>query len=1083
MRSKGQLNFGVGQFVSIMLVLASLAAGLSFSGVSNPLIVNSGSSNQFFNLSVNNTGPGSLIMLNVTFPAGLTYVSSSAGTSASNAVLTESSNSIRWDNQTPDGFVDTTGLQFFWFNSSISQSSHGDPYFNVTAANTTYDFNSTAVPFRVLVDVSAQGDGNFTGTLDAGASTYQSFYFNASDGQSSPFVNATGINVTVVSASDVDVFLLDNASVLRAKGVSKIAGTESLAYNYVTPADGVWEIRVYGSSASPISFSGTIALSGLGAADGLGAPLAGLNFGSANYTGGLENVSRNFTLFNEGAIQLGDVGESTELYLYREFFGASSANFSALVPDSSITTRLRVGLNWTGGSGYSLRVYDSLGSLLGESSGVYDFANVSGVNQEEYVDITSLPSTTGIFRLEAVEVGGVGSPYEITVKSYVSPSIWMRSNFTSYSQTVNFNSSGQNNSTYPLELKMTVPSNAVNGTYIGSARYAGSAKGSGVSIPIRFEVSTPVLVVNGVTSSINSTIDVSYGTSSSPIVNLNVSNYGSLPLSLTFSNSSGLAGNGTTGSSVPFSYDPSGASVIQPGSSALVPVTLTFSSSLPITAYNGWILINGTSANATLSPRPYQNVLVNLTIAKPWITLTTNFTTPLAMTNLSSTRYYAFITNNGPMAANVTAAPYISSSCAGFVISAPTFVNCPSAGFAPGANSTGCIAYWNITSYDASSAVCTSTINGGIAGYYTGSPTFAISVSKASNGATTTTVSGQSGGLGGPVTTTVRQPAPQYTFTKADSIVSVKQDASNTSVVTVRNSGDKAANVTFSVLDMDASWYRVNSTSASLPIGHSASFMVTFVIGDVDVRDYTARFGVTGGGVTGTSAFTLRVLPAPQKIVEINSTLPLLLANFTRVYSEINDTKSQGGVDVSGAELAILDAQAKIELAKGYIASGDYFSAYQQYAGIQSSIASAETNLTASKESASSPISGMIGGADWIFILIVGAIFVGLAAGGYFIWTRVKSTQEGGRFQGYSPQKKASDVVQDAGNRLKDRFTLDVHPKHGYEASVLLEQKPMPRFDGRVIAPVGRFTIESRKGVADKVADGIKGIKRRITGE
>lgn len=208
-------------------------------------------------------------------------------------------------------------------------------------------------------------------SMPANATHYQSYFFNATSSGDAYVRNATGVLINLTgwpSSQDVDSFLFDNSGNLKAKSINKNT-SEQIIYSYLPSANQMWEIRVYGntSNTSGITYSGQIVFNTLNMTDASDTTqrINLLNFTSAFGTSmNSTNMSTiNVTLRNEGNINLTNVAESKNLYHVEKFVLSGNQNISIVVPNSTVTSKLKVLLNWTGASNYSFDVYKSDGSL------------------------------------------------------------------------------------------------------------------------------------------------------------------------------------------------------------------------------------------------------------------------------------------------------------------------------------------------------------------------------------------------------------------------------------------------------------------------------------------------------------------------------------------------------------------------------------------------------------------------------------------------------------------------------------------------------------------------------------------------
>jgi|GEM_PF-2461139 len=478
--------------------------------------------------------------------------------------------------------------------------------FTVRNDNLADEANVTVYIDIPILPSNSTGVGNFNGQLPANASKYHSFFFNASNSKSARFANATSVFINVSAAYDVDVFLFDNNGVLRGKAINKTAGSEIIRYNYMKPSDNMWEIRIFGnSSASSISYTGKIILTGLNVTNISQQTAFLVNFGTMSET---SNKTLAVKITNNANSTMSGVTESKELYLIKRFSGGSAANYSVLLPLSSIK-KLKVTLNWTGAANYSLDVYNPTGSLVMKSAGKHKYANVSRATQEEYNETTSLGSVSGVWRIEVLNKSKYLNQYNLTVYGYVDSSTWLKTNITKYSSSLYFNRSGKNNSTYSLHVNLSVPSNARNGIYEGRLRYLDS-RNAGVEVPLRVNVTSPVLAVNNTMYSGDYRLDENYGVNLTRIMYFNITNFGDVPFYINFTNSTNLTG----GSYKATLIHNKTTEPLNAGSSSIIQVNISFNSSMPARTYTGWIKVNATNQSSLATAKSYSLYTIYLTL-------------------------------------------------------------------------------------------------------------------------------------------------------------------------------------------------------------------------------------------------------------------------------------------------------------------------------------------------------------------------------------------------------------------------------------------------------------------------------------
>jgi len=824
----------------------------------------------------------------------------------------------------------------------------------------------------------------------------------------------------------------------------------------------MWEIRIYGNSTSAIPYGGNITFTTLNITNtsDSGQQISSINFGVMNVTNTVNYT--NITLRNEGNISLSNVAETKEFYHIQRFSASGAKNFSFLVPDSSITSKVKVALNWTGGGNYSFNLYNQDDTFLVNSVNRYVYSNFTGAMQEEYNETTNIPSTSGFWRVEVKNNTKSANSYTLMVYIYPA-STWITTNYSTMTFTNGSNSS--------IHVNITVPTTAINGSYEGYLQYL-DTRNAGLKIPIKVDVTTPMLVVNNTLNSLSYRIDENYGVNLTKTIYFNITNLGSYNLSVSFLNST----NQTLSCSTPstcsgyngtFSFNKT--SIISANNWNLTEVNISFNYSAPIGIYDGWIGINGTN-NPIINSRPYTNFTINLRLnltrlLEPRIVLSTSFdgdnvvgntsalaenvthkvkiyyingtteieaadalntsnftvwlvernvsyripstgglnltnntnplysptsyysinstvpanqpggryevhvstvwtrddgkyftgeginrssliinNTGLYMTTNSSTSlsldnsttyvFYTNVTNYGPLAAS-SATINFTESCGGYSVGV-TGLSSECSGsqsditftISPAGHSSSCLVWWTVTAGSSSASACTANIMGSPTNKWFNPNGINVSV----------TVTGPSDGDNGDgdgdgLNYTLPTYVAGLAFSEAESLIIVQQNSSNSTIVTVSNTGNISQNINFTVEDINSTWYTLNSTNASLLVSKFASFLVNFNIGDVEVDEYSGKWKAYSVNKTITSDFTLKILPSEEEKREINDTLLLYKVNLTILETDINQSREEG-VDVNLTEAKLSDLKSKIQQAEDYIAQGNYFSAYQLFSEI-----------------------------------------------------------------------------------------------------------------------------------------------------
>ncbi len=420
------------------------------------------------------------------------------------------------------------------------------------------------------------GIGSFGGSLPINASSYQSYYFNTNN-----VTNATGIYINLSgwqSTQDLDAFLFDNTGRLKAKGINKTQTNEEFVFSFFPADSAYWEIRVYGNSTSAIGYNGSIAYSTLNTST------YSITFG--NVMNATNTTIENITLRNEGNVTINSVGETKEFYLVRRFENNTQNNFTFLVPDSSIVSRLKVTLNWTGASNYSFNLLSPNDTVIASSLAKHRFANVSGAEHEEYNETTAIEK--GVWKIQTRNMtNATGDTYTAVAYLYVNASQWITTNYT----TMTFNKTSLSNYTVGIGINFTVPNNTLDGSYEGFLIY-GSTK---LKLPVRSTVRTGTLVVNNTINSTAITLDENLYGNVTRVLNMTLNNTGSYDLPMTVSNSrNALFLNTNSSNYINFTYD-SLPSPLVGNSNHTLNITFPLNTSLTENKagiYEGWIFFS-----------------------------------------------------------------------------------------------------------------------------------------------------------------------------------------------------------------------------------------------------------------------------------------------------------------------------------------------------------------------------------------------------------------------------------------------------------------------------------------------------------
>jgi len=483
----------------------------------------------------------------------------------------------------------------------------------------TEQANITAI-LDIPLDVSNNtGIGTFGSTTSmynfpANNSLYHSIYFNTSS-----MVNATDIKINISgwsSSQNVDLFLF-NGSNLVGKSINKYSNNESLIYSFLPPSPAMWEIRIYGNDTNSISYFGSIYYSTL-------------NVSNRSIDHGIKNASTlstpaysdstNIVLANVGVLNISNIMETKELYYVTRFYGNGTRNFTFLVPDSSIAQKIKVSLNWTTptNSSYMFNVYKPDKTFAINSLNKFLYANVTSTEAEEYNETTDISSGYWTVEVKNSTVNSaIENSYNLSIYISVNASAWITTNYTNSSSGVTLNAStfGLASSTTLVNVSLTVPNSTMNGIYEGYLKYL-DVNGVGVKIPVRVNISAPVLIVNGTwntaTASVTENINTSLSTTPIKTFNITINNTGSVDItSITTTNSTSLNLTSSNNYYINFTYQ--APTRIPAGGSLPLNITMTPNTSITLGRageYRGWIILYTNSSE--YSSYPYSNFTLNL---------------------------------------------------------------------------------------------------------------------------------------------------------------------------------------------------------------------------------------------------------------------------------------------------------------------------------------------------------------------------------------------------------------------------------------------------------------------------------------
>lgn len=148
----------------LIFICSNIVIATTFTSSVTPNTVNASTTSQTLNFTLNNTGTDDVVQLNITIPAGFSFISNSNTTTASDNTFSGTSNLVIWDNTTAGGFVANVTIEYFSIDVSVPSVVSGTPY-NFTL--TTLD--NAGTPSVVSVDVTVTVN-------DVTVPTYQNDY-------------------------------------------------------------------------------------------------------------------------------------------------------------------------------------------------------------------------------------------------------------------------------------------------------------------------------------------------------------------------------------------------------------------------------------------------------------------------------------------------------------------------------------------------------------------------------------------------------------------------------------------------------------------------------------------------------------------------------------------------------------------------------------------------------------------------------------------------------------------------------------------------------------------------------------------
>ncbi len=508
-------------------------------------------------------------------------------------------------------------------NFSVVEAYNSSVYVNLTAS--------------ILIPISTQNTLNATawnytgfahGQMPPNASYYHSYYFNLTE-----LVNATGLTINISGFSQrMGMFLFyGNGTPMMQCENSTSCEIPFIQLNNVTDfpqeTGNMTELRVYGnfSPAGMQTYRINMYYSTINVSDQNGnKSVSLLDFSELPPNNG--SKSMNFTLTNAGGKNLSDINQTVDFYWIRRWSNliadqaqnATYSNLSIIVPN--FTTTIEATLEWRNTSGYpnmtdwNLFLIDPRGNIVANSTNGFFNSNLSNATATERITY----SGAGIFNTSNVGIWNISvnsttfpfsnvSIYSVTVKirfNATGSNSWVKTNFTEAYPYNQLSRSGLENSSRYVRVNITVPMTEVlNGSYEGFIQYWNSDLSLGgwkVRLPIRFQVSAPMLVINN--SIYNTTVRIleNIGMFRNRSANITFSNLGSSFI-YSLKNSSNLThGSSFMNFTIIDSWLNYSGGVVQSNENRSININITINTTSTANTqgvYTGYIIFNVTQNN------------------------------------------------------------------------------------------------------------------------------------------------------------------------------------------------------------------------------------------------------------------------------------------------------------------------------------------------------------------------------------------------------------------------------------------------------------------------------------------------------
>lgn len=172
--------------------------------------------------------------------------------------------------------------------------------------------------------------------------------------------------------------------------------------------------------------------------------------------------------------------------------------------------------------------------------------------------------------------------------------------------------------------------------------------------------------------------------------------------------------------------------------------------------------------------------------------------------------------------------------------------------------------------------------------------------------------------------------------------------------MTVKNINTSISlNVTFNVKNINSSWTSVADKNVIIAKSTEKDFTVTFTVpSGAEVKDYGGQFEASSTQQNKTADFTLRVLPAAARQVEIKSQFDDLRKNFTALWTRVNETRA-AGFNMTDVDAKFNETSKKIDEAQALINQNtpeSIFAALQLFGPINNLIKDTDAAIQSAKQ-------------------------------------------------------------------------------------------------------------------------------------